>query len=459
NHRAGVRARNSTAYALAVRAFRQGLKLIGGDESWIHHRRRALESHIKLAEVLALNADHAEAFIVIAEALSRAQTRLERTQLRALQVSTHLSIGQMAEALDCGCAAAADFGLELPQVGAVLNQILPQQIDAVLAQTEACGIERLVDLPGMQDEEKMALMALLTHCLPAAFQTNQPLYALICCRMVTLSMEAGNCAHSARGYVSFAGVLSNAMARYQDAYRFARLAVELLHRLGDTSVLPGAYFVWGLLASHWVRPVEESIDLFGKYITHGLATGDHLHAAYSAARSVSHEQFRGVPVADVHEQALAGRDLLRRVGERHKLDYLEPRIRFIEWLRGGRGDCHDLGCEDASEAQCSAAIRARGNLSFESEWFILLPMNRYLRGEFREALAFARQSQALLPFSAGFVTRSEHTLFYALTLTALLPGATDAEREEFGTLLEAQEAELAGWSEGCPANFLHALLL
>src|SRR5690606_26203159 len=92
------------------RAFRQGLKLIGGEESWIHHRRRALESHIKLAEVLALNADHAEAFIVIAEALSRAQTRLERTQLRALQVSTHLSIGQMAEALDCGCAAAADFG-------------------------------------------------------------------------------------------------------------------------------------------------------------------------------------------------------------------------------------------------------------------------------------------------------------------------------------------------------------
>jgi predicted signal transduction protein with EAL and GGDEF domain len=418
-----------------------------------------MEAHLKLAEVLALNAEHAEAFTVIEKALARGQSRLQRTQLRALQVQTHLSIGQMAQALACGCAAACEFDIDLPQDAEGLARVLPGEIGAVMAQTEARGIEQLLELPVMEDEEKVALMALLTHCLPAAFQTNQQLFALICCRMIGLSLQAGNCAHSARGYVSFAGVLSNGMGRFGDAYRFAKLAVDLLHRLGNTSVLPGAYFVWGLLASHWIKPVEESVELYRKGVLHGLATGDHLHAAYSAARSVSHQQFRGIPLADVHEEALAARSLLLRVGEMHKLAYLEPRIRFIDWLRGESGDRQDLGTTDATEAECSAEIKARGNLSFESEWFILLLMNRYLRGEYREALAFAQQSQQLLPFSAAFVTRSEHTLFYALTLAALLPTASPEEQEQFQALLQAQETELAGWSRDCPENFRHAHLL
>jgi predicted ATPase/C4-dicarboxylate-specific signal transduction histidine kinase len=459
NYRAGMKARNATAYDLAVRMLRQALMLVGGEEGWAKYQRRVFDTHLKLAEVLALNAEHAEAFVVLRTALERAQSRLQRTQLRALQVATHLSIGQMTEAIEAGCAAAAEFGMELPQDDGALQRMLPAEIGAVLEATEARGIERLVDLPAMLDEEKVALMALLTHCLPAAFQTNQPLYALICCRMIGLSLEAGNCAHSARGYVSFAGVLSNALGRYEDAWRFARVAVDLLHRFGDTSVLAGAYFVWGLLASHWVRPVEESIELYARGIRHGLEAGDHLHAAYSAARRVSHQQFRGLPLAEVHEEALAARDLLRRVGERHKLHFLEPRIRFIEWLRGGTSHRQDLGSDEEDEAACTAAIHARGNRSFESDWYILLLMNRYLRGEYREALAFARTSQELLPFSAGFVTRSEHTLFYALTLTALLPEAPEAEREDMLALLDQQEAEFAAWSRGCEANFRHAHLL
>jgi predicted ATPase/signal transduction histidine kinase len=460
NYHAGLKARNATAYDLAVRMLRQALALVGGEEkSWEKYHRRVFDVHLKLAEVLALNAEHAEAFAVIERALAHVHTRLERTRLRALAVATHLSIGQMAEALAVGSMAAAEFGLALPQDAAVLERMLPVEIGAVLEATEARGIERLVELPAMLDEEKVALMAALTHCLPAAFQTNQPLYALVCCRMVGLSLEAGNCAYSARGYVSFAGVLSNGLGRYQDAYRFARLAVELLQRLEDTSMMAGAYFVWALLASHWVRPVEESIELYTRSIRHGLETGDHLHTAYSAARRVSHQQFRGLPLAEVHDEALQARDLLRRVGEHHKLHYLEPRIRFIEWLRSGPGHRQDLGSNEQDEAACTEAIRARGNKSFESDWYILLLINRYLRGLYREALQFARISEQLLPFSAAFVTRSEHTLFYALTLAALLPEAPEEERAAMLELLDRQEAEFAAWSRGCEANFRHSHLL
>ncbi len=77
----------------------------------------------------------------------------------------------------------------------------------------AVGIEKLLDLAAMEDPSQIALMGLLMHCLPAAFQTDQESYALLCCTMVRLSLEHGNCALSARAYGSFAALLSSAVGR------------------------------------------------------------------------------------------------------------------------------------------------------------------------------------------------------------------------------------------------------
>ena len=42
-------------------------------------------------------------------------------------------------------------------------------------------VESLLDLPPMQDPGTITLMGLLSHCLPAAYQSDQESYALLCC--------------------------------------------------------------------------------------------------------------------------------------------------------------------------------------------------------------------------------------------------------------------------------------
>jgi predicted ATPase/signal transduction histidine kinase len=459
NIRAGFKARNSTAYAVAVRSYRYAVELLGGEDAWGDQPALACEAHARLAEGLCLTADYAGAFEIIDRTLARDLPVTERARLHALKVVTYLSMGDMPEALACGRQAAEELGVDLPADAALIEQMLQTEVGTILARTSEIGIENLLELPVMQDPDKVALMALMTHCLPAAYQTNQPLFALLCCKMVSLSLEHGNCPLSARAYGSFAGLLSSVLGRYRDAYRFAKLGVDLAHRFDDPSVYSGAYFLWAMFASHWNETVDESIGLFRQSVQYGLQTGDHPHVGYSAARSVTHQQFGGLPLAELREETVAALELLERIGDATNVPFLLPRLRFIDWLRGDRPRGNTLGSEAESEEQCTAAIRARGNRSFESDWFMLLVRQRYLCGDFEGACRFVREAENLLPFSAGFITRSDHNFFYSLTVAALCASAAPADRAEYEARLAANQAELARWADNCPQNFRHLWLL
>jgi predicted ATPase/signal transduction histidine kinase len=458
NMRAGMRARNSTAYDLAVECFRRAIELLG-EAVWSEHYATAIDAHVRLAESLCLAADYPAAFAVIDAALARAARKIDCLALHTAKTLAYLHMGQMPEALECGQQGAELFGVDLPKERGALQRMLEREIGAILERTAKIGVEKLVDLPRMSDADALALMPLLAHSLPAAYQSDQEMFALICCKMVSLSLDSGNCGLSARAYGSFAALLSNALGRYEDAYRFAKIGVDLCHRLNDPAVLSGTSFLWAMFASHWVKPLDESIELLRQGVKHGLQTGDHQHAGYSAARCISHLQAKGVPLAELRAEADSALDLLSRIGDGTNPAFLWPRIRLIDWLRGERPYGDTLGCAEADEAQCGEIIGARGNKSFEADWFLLLSMLRYYSGAYREAFDAAKTASELLPFAAGFVTRAEHVFFYSLILTALYPCATAAERAQFDAQIKRHRGELRSWAELCPANREHMYLL
>lgn len=458
NLRAGARARNSTAYPLAIRCFRHVLDL-AGEDAWVDRAELALEAHFGLAECLGLTAEQATAFDIIDKAVGHCDSRTDLARLWALKVSTYLSMGQMPEALACGRQAIESLGIELPTDDAGIEAALNREIGAILERTAEIGVEKLIELPVMQEPAEIALMGLLTNCLPAAYQTNQQLFALMCCKMVSLSLTNGNCPLSARAYGSFAALLSSALRQYRDAHRFAKLAVDLAHRLGDPTVFSGAYFLLAMFASHWNEPVDESIELFKQSVDYGLQFGDHVHAAYSVARRVSHQQFRGMQLDELREEAVSALALLDSIGDLTNEEFLAPRIRFIDWLRGERPHGNTLAADGETEEQLTRTIRERGNKSFESDWFMQLARQRYLCGELGKALEFARESQELVPFSAAFVTQAEHNFYYSLIVSALHGEASEGERVELEALIDANQKELGQWAESAPANYRSMYLL
>jgi histidine kinase len=458
NRRVGIKARDSTAYDLAVASFRTAIEL-DGDGGWEDRYAVQFDTHRRLAEALGLTADAAGALEVVEEALTHAAAPIDRTHLHAIKTNVLLIMGQIPEALACGRAAARAFGVDLPERPEEVRALLQSEIEWIRQRAAAVGIERLLDRPAMEDPAQIALMGLLMHCLPAAFQTDQESYALLCCTMVRLSLEHGNCALSARAYGSFAALLSSQLREYEDAYRFAKLGVDLAHRLDETSMLAGVYFLFAMFASHWIKPIDESVDLYQQAVRYGLQSGDHVHGGYSVARRFSHLQVRGAPLSDLREEANAALEMLHRMSDGANLEFLRPRLALIDWLEGRRPGGAQLATDEIDEQRWTAEIQARGNRSFEADWFMLLTIQRYHAEDFAAAHAFAEIAAALQPFCAGFATRVEHALYFALATVARYPQASREQRAGFDAKLAAVREQMRRWVALCPENSEHMQLL
>jgi signal transduction histidine kinase len=183
-----------------------------------------------------------------------------------------------------------------------------------------------------------------------------------------------------------------------------------------------------------------------------LQTGDHLHAGYSAARRFSHLQIRGTLLPEARGEGVLALELLHRISDAANREFVEPRLRLIDWFSGERRHGNTLGSDEMDETACTAAIQARGNRSFESDWFMLLTIQRYHAEDFAAAYEFASTSAALQAFSAPFATRCEHAMFYALAIAALYPDAAPAQRATYDAELTELREQLRRWTELCAAN-------
>jgi len=452
NLQAATRARNSTAYDLAMRASRSAIEMLGWD-AWGENYALAYEAHSKLAECQALMADFEGAFATIDAALPQARGIADRGRLLTVRTHTYLSMGDMTGAVACGRQAAELFGLELPERPELVREKLQSEIGSLIGWSNQHNIESLLELPPMTDPDRVALMSLLMHCIPPAYQVNPELFALICCKMVSLSIEHGNCPMSAKGYGSFAVILSGIVGNYRDGDRFGKLGVDLCARLNDVAVRSACHFTWAAFASAWVRPIDESIEVFREGVRWGLASGDHPHAAYCAAREVTHLMFRGSPLAAAREAAHEALQLLQRLGDATNVSLLRSRVRFAEWLRNDAAGS-TLDGEEYSEAAVLRELQATSvSKSMLSHFQALRVMQRYLAGEYQEAWSISRQSDELLPYSVGMMTIVEHAFFQCLAVTALLPRASGDERTALAARLDAQGRALETWAASCPQNF------
>jgi predicted ATPase len=453
NLSAATRARNSTAYDLATRACRSAIELLGWD-AWEETPALAFEAHLRLAECQTLLADFEGAFATIDNALPHVRATADRGRLLTVRTHTYLSIGDMTGAVACGRQAAQLFGLDLPEEPQQVRERLQKEMGELIAWSSTHQIESLLDLPQMTDADRVVLMSLLMHCLPPAYQVNPELFALICCKMVSLSIEHGNCPMSAKGYGSFAAILSGIVGNFRDGDRFGKLGVDLSERLNDVAVRSACHFTWACFASAWVRPLDQSIAVFREGARWGLASGDHPHAAYCAALAIGHVLMRGTPLPATRAQAAEALQLVERIGDATNINLLRSRLRLTEWLQQPGAE-RSLDTKQYNEAATLYELQATSvSKSMLAHFQSMRVMQRFFAGRFAEAWQLSRQLDALLVFVPGMMTVVEHAFFQCLSAAACCRDAAATERAALDAAFQSRLPALKTWAGQCPENYL-----
>lgn len=447
---AGRRAKAATAHDSALELLAAGQSLLD-EAAWRDDAALCFELELELAESRYLCAQFDAALAAQEALLLRAQGPVQRARVLRLRSVQYENMARYADSLAAAQDALALFAAGLPGDTAGQSAALEQEIATIAALRGGRPIAELVDLPEMHDEATRIVMGTLTDMWSAAYILGHPTLArLISATLVRLSLEKGQLAESAYGYVTHAITVGAVRGDHREAHAYGLLALAVNQRFDDTRRRAKIYQQFHGHVNFWCAPLRSCLPYAKAACRSGLDSGDFLYAAYAAA-------------TETWAAIAATQDLAQFVAE------YEPNVALVEKLNNrGFADgmrvilalAHALMGDGTPFDEASWLQQYRDQPFFASIHAVMALQRTVLLGTPAQALQAARHSAALMPHVTGTVWPLTHGLWFGLALADSLddlpPAARDAQRAE----LRAVQQAFAQREPFCAENFrVPALLL
>jgi PAS domain S-box-containing protein len=456
NFRAGTKAKESTAYEPATACFIKAIELLPG-EVWQEHYELTFALHRELSECEYLCSKFERAEELFDLTLNNSQSDLDKAQIQKIRLALYDITGKYLENSQIGSEALANFGLRVPTTNKVdILSVFDRELQVYRAYLENTKIADLIDAPEMANPQIKACMNLLMNMTGPAYFTNQDLLALICLKMVNLSIEYGNSDVSSHGYAFWGIIAGSRLGEYEAGYEFGQLALKLNDNYNNLT--SKVFNLFGALISPWRSHFKASIPLLRLGYQAGVETGD-VYTSYNSYNLIMQRIIANDNFASIIEESNKHLDFLRRMKNWVFVGVQEMDQYFIFNWQGLTKDKFSLSDDRFNEAECVQMWRDNFFNSGVAMYNIFKSQIFFFYGDYANALNVARESQETVAFVSGIANQAEHYYYYSLILTALYPTASDHEKRDYWEILANNRNQLKIWAENCPDNFLNKYLL
>jgi len=454
--RAGRRAKGSAAYASAVAHFKAGMALLD-ERDWGSHYELTFTLWLERAECEYLSGNFEKAEELIGELLPRAASKVDQAAVYQVKLLLHTVKSENPQAVASGLACLRLFGIDV-QAHPTQEQV-QAEYETVWQTLAGRSTESLIDLPMITDPELQAAMQVLSVLTPASYDTDIRLYCLLVCRMVNVSMQHGMSGASAHGFAHLGSILGPVFHRYSEAWRFAKLARDLVEKHGFIAYQAKAYNSMGL-AAQWTQSITAAIDFLRAMFRAATETGDLTYACYAMYLSVTDLVVRNDPLDAVWRESEMALDFVRKAGFRDVADIIRSQQRFIATMQGRTATFSTFSDAHFDEATFEAQLTADRLAQLVCYYWIVKLKTRFLSGDRAEALAAADKAKPLLGAAAAQIQLLDYFYYTALTVAALYEKASADEQSGWRDLLTAHREQLREWAETYPPTFAdkHALV-
>ncbi|RPH50232.1 MAG: serine/threonine-protein kinase PknK, partial [Planctomycetota bacterium] len=248
---AAKKAKSSAAFTVADHHLAAGIALLS-EGHWRDRYDLMFALHLLRAECLFLEGRHDEAARLFPILLAHARSKVDQASVYRVRIYVHTTRGETTQAVESALECLRLFGIDMsPHPGPIRVR---EEFESVWKNLGDRSIESLLDLPLMADAEMRAAMDILATLYGPSFYSDTDLFCLHLCRMVNLNIRHGNTAASTYAYGCF-GLVLGEFHRYQEGYRFAKLAYELMSRHGFRDYRAPANFSLKMVA-FWNHPID-----------------------------------------------------------------------------------------------------------------------------------------------------------------------------------------------------------
>ncbi len=437
-------------------AFRHALTRDATYELLLYAQRREL--HAAVAAWYERLPDTSPYYTVLAHHWIEAGDTMKGVEYLTLESHRLNAAGLSPAAVEVGLDALGLLGEELPRSVPEVVAQLQVQLELALGSLAGRDVEDLKELPLLTDPVVATKIATMLGILPSTFQCNQQeLFALITLRALNLTLEAGHFPASPLVYAMYSVVCRNLLGDSRTAYRFGRLALELNPVFGD-QVLTPCGFVHYWFQDHWVNPLRTSLDPVRSLTEAAWKVDDWEYGRYLLSMELIHSANSGDPLDSVISR---GRECIPVNGNMvlQASFHLYHELQYAKALAGLTDHPLSLSDEEYDEERHVRWILT-SELANQIGYLHVYDLRlRFLYREIEEALACADRASAVLSGFAGQYVEAEYVLFHAMSLLARAATTAEPERSELLARVGELRLRLSAWSDDCPENFHHMVLL
>ncbi len=278
--RSARRAKSTMALSTATRFLDAGIQLLP-DDAWNDAYQLALELHTESADVAYIDGRYDDAARATDEVLAKATEVLDRVAAHNIVIGVGVARADYQRATQYALDVLdRDFGVDIrrhPSMARVAVELA--ECRAAIGRRR---VEDLLSLPPMTDPTWIAVMGIMMKTATNAYWAEPNLVPVIAARMIRLSLAHGNDSLSAYGYALYAMVTSGVLGAEATGYNYGRLAMDLLERWPNRSLVGRTALLWHGFVRHSRDPMRECVsELFDSYHS-ALDAGDVENACYCA---------------------------------------------------------------------------------------------------------------------------------------------------------------------------------
>ncbi|MCP3713527.1 AAA family ATPase [Paraburkholderia sp. CNPSo 3274] len=451
NLSAARRAKASTAYASALTYLTAGAEHLTGD-CWERRHELIFALELNRAECEFLTGRLADAQERLAMLSSRATTTAEQAHVACLRMDVYLTLDRSGRAVEVCLDHLRQVGIDW--AAHPHENDVQRGYETVRSLLAGRTIEALIDVPLMTDPMSLAIADVLSKLLRPAWFFDANLASLAICKLISLSLERGNCDASCFAYVMFPRIAGPRFGEYHAGIQFGQLGFDLVERRGLKRFEAVTYLCYALYVVRWTKHVRVSSEVLRRAFEAATRTGDLPSGAYTCCHVVSDRLFAGEPLIDVQREAEQGLAFSVKARFGLVVDNLTTQLALIRMLRGSTLKFGRFDYGEFNELRTEQRLSANPALATAACWYWIRKLQgRYLSGDHVAAVNAAAVAQQLLWSSSSHLEECEYHFYGALALAAHCDRAPAGERQQQHDAIAAHCRQLEIWAKNCPANF------
>ncbi|MCC3419235.1 MAG: AAA family ATPase [Microcoleus sp. PH2017_07_MST_O_A] len=440
---AGRKAKAASAYEAAVTQLRVGLKLLA-ENSWQTNYNLTLSLYVEAVEAEYLNTNYERSATLAEVVLQKANTLLERVKVYELQIQFYMAQNQMLKAIDTGL-----------QVLDMLGVSLSNEVGDGGFVFELPKLSDLENIPEMTDPYKIAALRIMTSLVSPAVAANPEILPLLIVSLVKICLEHGNSPLSAVAYVSYSVILCSAIGDIDAGYHAGNLALKLLDKFNANSLICKVHQIFYGLVIHWKAHSKEALLPLLSGLQSGLETGDIEYAGYCITVYCASIFLTGERLDIVDHKQRQYLDLAIKLKQDYSIYYIKIFHQMTLNLEDRSGEKCQLIGESFNETQMLPVFIESNNRTLLYVSYLAKTILSYLFKEPKNAIASASLGAEHAGNVMGMVVSAPHNFYYSLALLAVYPQVSQAEQQQYMSLVEANQQQMQKWAFHAPFNFQH----